>query len=165
VFTRQDFVPVPCCDPMCTAATYAYVRDGTVLPVTQLVPVETYLQYLENSAMPNLSEAYRHDVAEMRDVLLRLYSKSAPPGTERQVNAFLCACEPLLAEFDAVDDLPERIFAVTIEGFMDRHVFDVSRVTRCCIQEALPDGRVIPFCAYNTLYRFAPEHRPIPPVA
>jgi hypothetical protein len=36
-------------------------------------------------------------------------------------------------------------------------------VTRCCIQEALPDGRIIPFCAYNTLYRFAPDHRPLPP--
>ncbi len=29
----------------------------------------------ENSAMPNLSEAYREDMEEMRDVLLRLYSK------------------------------------------------------------------------------------------
>ena len=81
IFTRRDFVPVPCCDPMCTAATYAYVVDGNVTPVTQLVPVETYLQYLENAAMPNLSEAYRTDAAEMREVLLRLYSKSAPPGT------------------------------------------------------------------------------------
>lgn len=162
LFTREDFVPVPCCDPMCTAATYAYVRDGEVTPVTRLVPVETYLDYLENSAMPNLSEAYREDAKEMRDVLLRLYSKSAPPGTERQASAFFCACEPLLAEFDAVEDLTDRVFAVTIEGFMDRHVFDVSRVTRCCIQEALPDGRIVPFCAYNTLYRFAPDHRPTP---
>jgi uncharacterized radical SAM superfamily Fe-S cluster-containing enzyme len=163
LFTREDFVPVPCCDPMCTAATYAYVREGEVIPVTRLVPVETYLDYLENSAMPNLSEAYRHDVEEMREVLLRLYSKGSPPGTERQASAFFCACEPLLDEFDSVDDLSEHVFAVTIEGFMDRHVFDVSRVTRCCIQEALPDGRIVPFCAYNTLYRFAPDHRPVRP--
>ncbi len=162
LFTRADFVPVPCCDPMCTAATYAYVRDGTVTPVTQMVPVEAYLDYLENAAMPNLSDAYRHDAEEMREVLLRLYSKSAPPGSERQASAFFCACEPLLAELDDIDDLPDRIFAVTIEGFMDRHLFDVSRVTRCCIQEALPDGRIIPFCAYNTLYRFAQDHRPRP---
>jgi uncharacterized radical SAM superfamily Fe-S cluster-containing enzyme len=164
LFTREDFVPVPCCDPMCTAATYAYVRDGEVTPVTRLVPVETYLDYLENAAMPSLSEAYREDVEEMREVLLRLYSKGSPPGTERQASAFFCACEPLLEEFDSVDDLSDHVFAVTIEGFMDRWVFDVSRVTRCCIQEALPDGRIVPFCAYNTLYRFAPGHRPTPPV-
>lgn len=165
LFGRDDFVPIPCCDPMCTAATYAYVRDGEVRPVTRMAPVEAYLDYVANSSMPNLSETYRRDAEEMRDVLLRLYSKSAPPGTDRQADAFFCACEPLLTEMDEVDDLPERVFAVTIEGFMDRHVFDVSRVSKCCIQEALPDGRIVPFCAYNTLYRFAPERRPVPPEA
>jgi hypothetical protein len=45
---------------------------------------------------------------------------------------------------------------------MDRDIFDVDRVARCCIQEALPDGRIVPFCAYNTLYRFVPDHRPVP---
>lgn len=162
IFTRDDFVPIPCCDPICTAATYAYVRDGTVTPATQLVPVEDYLAYLENTSMPNLSEAFREDVQEMRDALLRLYSKSAPHGSSEQADAFFCACEPLLLEMDGIDDLPEQVFAVTIEGFMDRFVFDTARVTRCCIQEALPDGRIVPFCAYNTLYRFAPDHRPVP---
>ena len=161
-FVRDDFVPVPCCDPMCPAATYAWVHDGRVVPVTQLVPVEAYLDYLDGTAMPNLSEAFVEDAEEMREVLLSLFSKSAPPGTERQAEAFFCACEPLLQELDRIDDLPDQIFAVTIEGFMDRHVFDVSRVQRCCIQEALPDGRLVPFCAYNTLYRFAPDRRPLP---
>jgi hypothetical protein len=162
LFTREDFIPIPCCDPMCTAATYAYVRDGTVTPVTRLVPVEAYLDYVANAAMPVLSETFRRDAEEMREVLLRLYSKGSPPGSARQADAFLCACEPLLSEFEQVDDLPDHLFAVTIEGFMDRWTFDVSRAVRCCIQEALPDGRIVPFCVYNTLYRFAPDHRPAP---
>jgi len=162
LFTREDFVPIPCCDPMCTAATYAYVRDGTVTPVTRLVPVEAYLDYLANTAMPILSDVFRRDAEEMRDVLLRLYSKSSPPGSARQAEAFFCACEPLLSEIERADDLPDHLFAVTIEGFMDRWVFDLSRAVRCCIQEALPDGRIVPFCVYNTLYRFAPDHRPTP---
>lgn len=165
LFTREDFIPIPCCDPMCTAATYAYVRDGQVTPVTRLVPVESYLDYVANTSMPNLSEVFRRDADEMREILLRLYSKSAPPGTPRQAEAFLCACEPLLSEVERVDDLPDHLFAVTIEGFMDRWVFDLSRAERCCIQEALPDGRIVPFCVYNTLYRFAPDHRPVPPEA
>ncbi|MGI9624843.1 MAG: radical SAM protein, partial [Acidimicrobiales bacterium] len=61
IFTKADFVPIPCCDPMCTAATYAWVNDGEVTPVTQMVPVETYLQYLENTSMPNLSDTYERD--------------------------------------------------------------------------------------------------------
>jgi uncharacterized radical SAM superfamily Fe-S cluster-containing enzyme len=46
---------------------------------------------------------------------------------------------------------------------MDRFNFDATRVTSCCIQEALPDGRIVPFCAFNTLYRFAPGQRAVPP--
>jgi uncharacterized radical SAM superfamily Fe-S cluster-containing enzyme len=162
LFSREDFIPIPCCDPVCTAATYAYVQGGEVTPVTRMVPVETYLDYVSNTAMPNLSETFREDVAEMREVLERLYSKSAPAGSPEQADAFFCACEPLLAEIDSVDDLPEHVFAVTIEGFMDRFTFDLSRARRCCIQEALPDGRIVPFCVYNTMYRFAPDKRPVP---
>lgn len=164
-FAAEDFIPIPCCDPVCTAATYAYVRDGRVTPVTRMVPVETYLDYVSDTAMPNLSRAFREDVEEMREVLLRLYSKSAPAGTEEQADAFFCACEPLLQEIDSVDELPEHVFAVTIEGFMDRFTFDLARARRCCIQEALPDGRIVPFCVYNTMYRFAPGKRPVPPEA
>jgi 7,8-dihydro-6-hydroxymethylpterin dimethyltransferase len=162
IFARDDFVPIPCCDPMCTAATYAWVDGDAVTPVTRMVPVETYLEYLENTSMPNLSDAFREDVEDMRAVIDRLYSKSAPHGSDRQRDAFVCACEPLVAEFDRVANLPGEVFAVTIEQFMDRDIFDVDRVSRCCIQEALPDGRIVPFCAYNTLYRFAPDRRPVP---
>jgi 7,8-dihydro-6-hydroxymethylpterin dimethyltransferase len=162
IFAREDFIPIPCCDPVCTAAAYAYVRDGTVTPVTRLVPVEAYLDYVANTSAPMLSEPFRRDAREMRDVLLRLFSKSNPAGTPGQTEAFACACAPFLEELEAVDDLPDRMFAVSIESFMDRHTFDVDRARRCCIQEALPDGRIVPFCVYNTLYRLAPDHRPLP---
>jgi uncharacterized radical SAM superfamily Fe-S cluster-containing enzyme len=165
LFTREDFLPIPCCDPVCTAATYAYVGPDGVLPVTRLVPVESYLDYVTNAPMPHLSVPFRRDLEEMREVLLRLYSKSSPPGSDRQAEAFLCACEPLLAEIEGIDAIPDHIFAVTVEGFMDRWTFDVARAATCCIQEALPDGRIVPFCVYNTLYRFAPDHRPVPPGA
>jgi len=37
--------------------------------------------------------------------------------------------------------------------FQDLYNFDLNRVQRCGIHYATPDGRVIPFCAYNTLHR------------
>ena len=43
---------------------------------------------------------------------------------------------------------------------MDAYNFDIERVQRCAIHYALPDGRVIPFCSYNTIHRekFEKEH-------
>ena len=46
---------------------------------------------------------------------------------------------------------PERFFAIQIHGFMDEHSFDVERLTKCCVHQLLPDGRAVPFCAYNNL--------------
>lgn len=160
MFERTDFIPIPCCDPMCTAATYAWVDGDVVTPLPRVVPVERYLDYIENAALPSLNPTLEADFAEMRAALEALYSKSNPAGSQGQAAAFECACGPVLASTDG--DLAGRIFSITIEGFMDRHNFDVSRARRCCIQEALPDGRIVPFCVYNTLYRFAPGHRPAP---
>jgi uncharacterized radical SAM superfamily Fe-S cluster-containing enzyme len=41
--------------------------------------------------------------------------------------------------------------------FMDRYNYDLSRVQRCCIHYATPDGKLIPFCTYNSgpVYREA----------
>jgi hypothetical protein len=33
--------------------------------------------------------------------------------------------------------------------FQDSYNYDIERVKRCVIHYAVPDGRVIPFCAYN----------------
>ncbi len=40
-------------------------------------------------------------------------------------------------------------FSITAMAFMDAWNFDIERVKKCRLQAALPDGRLIPFCAYN----------------
>jgi uncharacterized radical SAM superfamily Fe-S cluster-containing enzyme len=42
---------------------------------------------------------------------------------------------------------------VFIHAFMDVHTFEVDRIKKCCTHYALPDGRLMPGCAYNNLYR------------
>jgi hypothetical protein len=39
--------------------------------------------------------------------------------------------------------------------FQDLYNYDIERVKRCVIHYVVPDGRIIPFCAYNT----GPEYR------
>jgi len=36
---------------------------------------------------------------------------------------------------------------------MDPYNFDTDRVQRCIIHYATPDGRIIPFCSYNSIHR------------
>src|SRR5204862_5126762 len=45
------------------------------------------------------------------------------------------------------------VFRITITSFLDAYNFDVRRLMKCCVHHVLPSGHVIPFCAYNVLYR------------
>jgi hypothetical protein len=52
------------------------------------------------------------------------------------------------------------VFRVLITSFLDAYNFDVRRLMKCCIHHILPSGHVVPFCAYNVLYRDG--HVPLP---
>lgn len=77
------------------------------------------------------------------------------------------AAGELLPMADRADDLDTFIaraathtLAVSAMAFQDAWTLDLERLKGCCIHEVSPDGRLIPFCAYNltsmdgeTLYR------------
>jgi tetraether lipid synthase len=48
---------------------------------------------------------------------------------------------------------PSDVFRITITSFLDAYNFDVRRLMKCCVHFVLPSGHVVPFCAYNVLYR------------
>lgn len=71
---------------------------------------------------------------------------------------------PMADAPDALDAFIARAathtLAVSAMAFQDCWTFDLERLKGCCIHEVSPDGRLIPFCAYNltsmdgeTLYR------------
>jgi len=143
LFGQQDFVPVPCCFPTCSSVTYAYVDGERVTPLPRVLDVHRYLDYIANRTVPELS-------AEVRRALEGLWSASAIPGTARAADQFACASCGL--DLDrGVSDLADRIFMITVKDFMDAYTFNVKSVMKCCVEVLAPDGRMIPFCAYNTL--------------
>ena len=48
-------------------------------------------------------------------------------------------------------NLAKHVFAISVKDFMDRYTFDVKKVMKCCVAILVPDGRAIPFCAYNSV--------------
>ncbi len=143
LFVRGDFVPVPCCFPTCASVTYAYVDGDRVTPLPRVLDVHRYLDYVANRTVPDLS-------AEIRRALEGLWSASAVPGTERAADQFSCAsCGLDLGAGGA--ELVDRIFMITVKDFMDAYTFNVKNVMKCCVVVLVPDGRMIPFCAYNTV--------------
>ena len=164
VFRTSDFVAIPCCAPTCGMTTYALLMDSQVLPVPRLLPVESYLDYIKNRSMPALDRS-------LLRLLEGLWSGGAKAGSEGLASSLFQAlaqdCTPLDSGWESQRcascrvglplsahkplDLARHVFMISVRDFMDPWTFDVRDIHKCCIAELLPDGRTIPFCAYNSL--------------
>ena len=58
---------------------------------------------------------------------------------------------------------PSDMFRITTTSFMDAYNFDVRQLMKSCVHHLLPSGHLIPFSAYNVLYRDG--HVPLPALA
>jgi 7,8-dihydro-6-hydroxymethylpterin dimethyltransferase len=135
----SDFVPVPCCFPTCRSMCYALVDGGELLPLARLIEVEEYLDYAANRVVPDLA---------VRGALEGMFSASATPGAERA----LLACESCGIDLPAaLADVREHAFVVTAQDFQDPYTLNTRQLRKCCVAEITPDGRLIPFCAYNSV--------------
>jgi hypothetical protein len=144
LFRKSDFVPVPCCFPTCNSVTYAYVEGDTVTPLTRLLDVDDYLDYITNRVVPDLSD-------EIRRALEGLWSSSAVPGSDKAASEFALSCAACDLSGLDLGAIADRMFMVMLQDFMDPWTFNQKNLMKCCKEFLLPGGKQIPFCAYNTL--------------
>ena len=55
--------------------------------------------------------------------------------------------------YASLGGIRRRLLLVGCMAFMDNYNFDIERVRKCLVHYVTPDLRIIPFCAYNLLYR------------
>ena len=144
-FLVSDFVPVPCCFPTCNSVTYAYVDGDSVLPITRLIDVEDYLDYISNKILPGFGD-------DVLKALEGLWSSSAVPGSAKAAADLLTSCAACrLPDGMDIRGVTERMFMVMLQDFMDPWTFNQKNVMKCCKAFLLPGGKQIPFCAYNSV--------------
>ncbi len=148
-FQASDFFPVPCCFPTCRSVTYLLIDGENVVPIPRLLAVEDYLDYVSNRVVPDYA---------IKEALEKLWSASAFMGTDttmdmmaRAATALDCAdaCGVNLPE--AIENLTDAGFMIVIQDFQDPYTLNVKQLMKCCVEEITPDGRLIPFCAYNSV--------------
>jgi hypothetical protein len=143
MLTESDFIPVPCCHPTCRSATYLFLDKGNVTPLPRVVEVDKYLDYVVNRTLPELRP-------EILEALEGLWSASSVPGATTTVDRFRTACCDL-PFLSGAAHLRRHVFTIVIQDFADAYTMDLDILHKCCVGELIPDGRMIPFCAYNSL--------------
>jgi uncharacterized radical SAM superfamily Fe-S cluster-containing enzyme len=156
VLAVEDFYPLPCAHPNCHMLAYLYRGGDAVIPVSRLIDVRQHMDLIANSIV--------YTPARAKQMVARAVETAAgcgcgPDGCGPAApagNDFLARA--LAEKLDG-----EAVFRVTLTAFLDAHTFDTRRVMKCCLAHVLPSGHIVPFCAYNTLYRDG--HVPLPPLA
>ncbi|MEM4691012.1 MAG: radical SAM protein, partial [Desulfurococcaceae archaeon] len=74
------------------------------------------------------------------------YEDKMPPGFNLYKILFNIV---VMRNYSALAELHYKMLLLGSMHFMDLYNYDIQRVMRCNIHYATPDGKLIPFCAYN----------------
>lgn len=152
-YSGREFVKFTCHEH-CGAATYVFVEDGNIIPVTRFVDVEKLFRLLDKYAA-ELKEggfaAKAKILAKMvKDVPGTIDVSKAPKG----LNLPKIILKVLsTGSYSALMEFHERAILIACMHFFDGYNADLERLERCGIHYATPDGRIIPFCSYNNIHR------------
>lgn len=171
--TKDDFYPVPfvatisrlisvisdmpqpifTVHPCCGAATYVFHYDERMIPITRFLDVESmidkireYIQDFDGSSLGRL----KIKGLILKDIPNLVDKKQAPQD--------LKVLKVLLRVFtngtnEALTEFHNQTLFLGAMHFQDAYNMDLERLQRCGVHYAMPDGKIIPFCAYNTIHR------------
>lgn len=138
--------------PVCGAGTYVYVdkSEGKVklIPITNFIDIEGLLEYLRDKWRDLISGGSR--VLTGLRLLYSIRKFIDQEKAPREVDVFKILVNIVLKRsYNALGELHYKLLFIGQMHFMDLYNYDIQRVQRCNIHYAVPDGRLIPFCAFN----------------
>lgn len=147
--------PLFSCSPHCGIVNWVYVsKDGHLIPLNRLLNFEKFF-----GTIFKLSESVESK-GKLQILLTLLFAalKSLNWNLVRKEMGIFNFFKTVLRvhvspTYRSLGNLRRRIFLLGCMAFMDRYNFDINRVRRCVIHYVTPDLRIIPFCAYNNIYR------------
>jgi hypothetical protein len=166
--SRDDFYPVPFVFPIskliellkgetqveftahpgCGGATYLFVENGKVLPITRFIDVEGLLKFVdEQSEIKGPLKKIRVGTAFLKNLNKFVDKEKAPHGFDL---VKLVKDAALGGSYDSLRGFHYKSLFVGSMWFQDAFNLNVDRLQRCVIHYTTLEG-IVPFCAYNGL--------------
>ena len=171
IIKKDHFYPVPCVVPIsrlveaytgkpqvmftthqhCGAATYVFVTDEGMIPINKMVDVDAFFESVDKMATKLAKGGSINKYMTLAEGVKDLYN-STRRAEQKNTAEFLklIGRTLLLQNFEALREFHWNALFIGTMHFMDAYNYDLSRVQRCCIHYTTPDGRLIPFCTYNS---------------
>ncbi len=151
--------------PHCGLATYLVIGDdGKVNPINKFVDVEGLMQSMLDKAEEwdnllhktafKVGSKLKSDKGKKKSLIKNIKKYFGKHLKEENLPGGVTLGEILSSmmvkgDKKSVGEFSWRTLFVGGMHFQDNYNYDIERVKRCVIHYAVPDGRVIPFCAYN----------------
>jgi hypothetical protein len=148
------------CHEHCGIATYVFREktegDGKdkLIPITDFIDVDDLADKLSeyNGKLKSGKFGSRKRVLAglTGNMAKMIHTSRSPEGLDIKkvlLNVFV------KGDYDALGDFSKDAMLISCMHFMDPFNFDEDRVKKCVIHYATPDGRIIPFCTFNSIYR------------
>ncbi len=180
--TAEDFYPVPFVVPIshfvaaeegipnveftvhphCGTGTYVYVENGKMIPITRFIDVEGLLEHINELALngnkwlgKSLGNVKR--IGSLISALPKYIDTAKAPKSVDVKKLFIDVLKEGTGE--ATKEFHRHTLFIGAMHFMDLYNIDLERIKRCGVHYATPDGRIIPFCTYNTIHRMEVERK------
>ena len=148
--------------PACGMATYVYVekKNGQInrlIPISEFVDIDGLLEYLKERTeeLKKGRSKYIVGLKVLYNLKRFIYNEKLPPELKLWnllYNIFI------KHDYSALGVFHYKFLFIGMMHFMDLYNYDIQRVMRCSIHYVTPDGRVIPFCAFNVLSDIYRDH-------
>ncbi|BAB60102.1 molybdenum cofactor biosynthesis protein [Thermoplasma volcanium GSS1] len=149
----------------CGMGTYLFKDDEKVIPVTRFVDVKGMFEYIQNLA-DEIEDSTFKSLKKVETTTRLLYNlkkfvdyEKAPKDFKLKDMVYNAFTE---GDYHGLKAFHYKSMFIGFMHFQDPYTYDVDRVERCDIHYAMPDGRVIPFCAFNVipeLYRDSTQRK------
>jgi len=156
VFTLSNFIEQLTDKPqyelsnhfVCGAATYLFIENDKILPITDFVKVNELFKWLHKETI-ELKKG-KHKALTALSLLTQLGKFIDYKKQPKLINVGKLLVDALLKhDYNSLGVFHKTSLFIGFMHFQDPYNYDVERVKRCNIMYAVPDGRVIPFCAFN----------------
>ena len=148
------------CHEHCGTATYVFRQktegDGKdkLIPITDFIDVEDLTdklkEYNEKLKEGKFGSRKRVLAGLTKNLTKMIHTSRTPEDLDIKrilLNVFA------KGDYDALGAFSKDSMLISCMHFMDPFNFDEDRVKKCVIHYATPDGRIIPFCTFNSMYR------------
>ncbi len=148
--------------PHCGIGTYLYIENGKIIPITHFIDVEGLVEHVQELAK-NDYEWMGKSIGKIKrlgsliSALPKYIDLSKAPESVDVKKLFIDVLRDGTGE--SVKAFHRHTLFLGAMHFMDLYNMDMERIQRCGVHYATPDGRVIPFCTYNTIHRAQVERK------